>query len=291
MEETAHGDAVALETDLRRGLGQNEFIVYYQPIIRLEDGSVAGFEALLRWRHPERGLVSPEEFIAHSEETGLIVSLGRFALERTASDLADWQRYFPVEPPLFASVNISRRQLREENFASSVQRLLSTGKFRQGSYKLEITESAIELDERARDVLEHLHRMGAGLAIDDFGTGLSTLSQLKDLPVDTIKADRSFLARRADYGQAGDATAVMRSILTLGHDLNRTVIVEGVEHERDAMWLRQLGCKFAQGFHFSPPLAPDEALKYIATHFRHAEDQRERVEVARQQSSGVTGVG
>lgn len=291
MEETAHGDAVALETDLRRGLSQNEFIVYYQPIVRLEDGSVAGFEALLRWRHPERGLVSPEEFIAHSEETGLIVSLGRFALERTASDLADWQRYFPVEPPLFASVNISRRQLREENFAASVGRLLSAGKFRPGSYKLEITESAIELDEKARNVLERLHRMGAGLAIDDFGTGLSTLSHLKDLPVDTIKVDRSFLARRADYGQAADASTVVRSILTLGRDLNRTVIVEGVEQERDAMWLKQLGCKFAQGFHFSPPLAPDEALKYIATHFRDGEDQGERVEAARQQSSGMTGMG
>jgi diguanylate cyclase (GGDEF)-like protein/PAS domain S-box-containing protein len=268
MEELARGDAVALETDLRRGLGQNEFSVHYQPIIRLADNSVAGFEALLRWQHPEKGLVSPTEFIAHSEETGLIISLGRFALERAASDLADWQRYFPVDPPLFASVNVSRRQLRQETFASSMEKLLAAGNFAPDTFKLEVTESAIEIDAPAKRILARLRNMGAGLAIDDFGTGLSTLSQLKDLPFDTVKIDKSFLGRRTTPRGEADATAVMTSVVELAHELKRTVVVEGVESERDAIWLQQLGCEFAQGFYFSHPLPAEEALKYIANHFR-----------------------
>ncbi len=290
MEELARGDAVALETDLRRGLSQNEFAIHYQPIIRLSDGSVAGFEALLRWHHPEKGLVSPSDFIAHSEETGLIVALGRFALERAASDLADWQHYFPVEPPLFVSVNVSRRQLRESNFAGTVEKLVSAGNFRAGTFKLEVTESAIQIDPEARRILERLRDMGAGLAIDDFGTGLSTLSQLKDLPFETLKIDRSFLARRGSSQEEADATTVMNSIVALARELNRTVIVEGVESERDAIWLKQLGCKFAQGFHFSPPLPADEALKFIASHFRAEAAGGHWPEDATMRS-GATGVG
>jgi diguanylate cyclase (GGDEF)-like protein len=291
MERLVRGDAVALETDLRRGLSQNEFAVYYQPIVRLQDGSVCGFEALLRWHHPERGLVSPAEFIAHCEETGLIVALGRFALERTASDLADWQRYFPVEPPLFASVNVSRRQLREENFAGSIEKLLATGKFHEGTFKLEVTESAIEIDAEARRILERLRDMGAGLAIDDFGTGLSTLSQLKDLPFDTIKIDRNFLARRTGLQEEADATAVMNSVIALAYELKRTVVVEGVESERDAIWLRQLGCEFAQGFYFSQPLPTEEALKFIASHFRAEDTPEQWSDNGTVLRSGASGMG
>ena len=294
MEETARGDAVALETDLRRGLNQNEFSVYYQPIVRLADASVAGFEALLRWRHPEKGLVSPAEFIAHSEETGLIVALGRFALERTASDLADWQRYFPVEPPLFASVNISKRQLREQNFASSVEKLLAAGGFQNRTFKLEITESAVELHADAGRVLERLRDLGAGLAIDDFGTGVSTLSQLKDLPFDTVKIDRSFLKRRGGTQDAG-SSAVISSVVSLAHELKRTVIAEGVETERDAVWLKQLGCEFAQGFYFSPPLSPEDALKFIASHFRADESGEATAEQSNEgdpeAASSASGMG
>jgi diguanylate cyclase (GGDEF)-like protein/PAS domain S-box-containing protein len=291
MEQLARGDAVALETDLRRGIAQNEFVVYYQPIVRLEDGSVAGFEALLRWHHPDKGVVSPGEFIAHSEETGLIVSLGRFALERTASDLADWQRYFPVEPPLFASVNISRRQLREETFASSVEKLLAAGNFQDSTFKLEVTESAIEIEPEALRVLERLKQAGAGLAIDDFGTGLSTLSHLKDLPFETVKIDRTFLARRGGAQQEADAATVINSIVSLAHELKRTVIVEGVEQERDAIWLKQLGCEYAQGFYFSPPLASDEALKFIASHFRAEAAHTPELQSEPEQPSSAAGMG
>lgn len=291
MVEMTRGDAVALETDLRRGLSQDEFAVYYQPIIRLADGSVAGFEALLRWHHPEKGLVSPTEFIAHCEETGLIVALGRFALERTASDLVDWQRYFPIEPPLFASVNVSRRQLREENFAVSIEKLLSAGNFHQGTFKLEVTESAIEIDVQAKRILERLRNMGAGLAIDDFGTGLSTLSLLKDLPFETVKIDRTFLARRTNPQAEADAATVMNSIVALAHELKRTVIVEGVETERDAIWLQQLGCEYAQGFYFSRPLPPEEALKYIANHFRVEPPQPKWQAEESGTRSSATGMG
>jgi diguanylate cyclase (GGDEF)-like protein/PAS domain S-box-containing protein len=290
-EGAGTGDAVALEADLRRGLNQNEFSVYYQPIIRLADGSIAGFEALLRWHHPEKGLISPAEFIAHSEETGLIVALGRLALERTASDLADWQRYFPVEPPLFASVNISKRQLRDPNFASSVEKLLAAGGFRNRSFKLEITESAVEPNQNVQRNLERLRDLGAGLAIDDFGTGVSTLSQLKDLPFDTVKIDRSFLSRHSNDQDAG-STAVVNSIVALAHELNRTVIAEGVETEADALWLKQLGCEFAQGFYFSQPLPSGDALKFIASHFRVdiSTESKEPIGRDTEEASSASGV-
>ena len=289
LESSARGDAVALETDLRRGLAGNEFAVYYQPIVRLSDGTVAGFEALLRWHHPEKGLVSPAEFIAHSEETGLIVSLGRFALERAAGDLADWQRYFPITPPLFVSVNVSRRQLLDENLESALSRLFATDSFARGSLKLEITESAVEPVGDSRPILQRLRGMGASLALDDFGTGLSTLSQLKDLPFDTVKIDQSFLARRAAGREDKDTEVVITSIVTMAKDLRRTIIAEGVETENDAEWLRDIGCDFAQGFFFSHPLSAEDTLKFIAAHFRPEEPGNEPDAAAL--SSGASGIG
>jgi diguanylate cyclase (GGDEF)-like protein/PAS domain S-box-containing protein len=286
LESETRGDAVALETDLRRGLSQNEFAVYYQPIVRLTDGTVAGFEALLRWHHPQKGLVSPAEFIAHCEETGLIVALGRLALERTASELADWQRYFPLSPPLFASVNVSRRQLLDENLESSLKRLFTAGKFAVGSLKLEITESAVETGADAKSVLERLRGMGAVLAIDDFGTGMSSLSQLKDLPFETVKIDQSFLARRGAGKDDKDGSVVITSMVSLAHELKRDVVAEGVESEEDAEWLRDIGCDYAQGFFFSHPMPGDEVLKFIAGHFRADEPEAED-----SATSGAAGVG
>jgi diguanylate cyclase (GGDEF)-like protein/PAS domain S-box-containing protein len=286
MEALARGDAVALETDLRRGLADNQFAVYYQPIMRLADGSVAGFEALLRWRHPEKGLISPAEFIAHSEETGLIVSLGRFVLEKTAGDLADWQRFFPLDPPLFATVNVSRRQLRDDNLGSCLKSVLANGHLHPGSFKLEITESVVEGGEEVKQALERLRAMGAGLAIDDFGTGLSTLSQLKDLPFETVKIDKSFFARPGGTAAEKDAAVVIGSIVALAHELKRSVVAEGVEQERDAVWLREIGCEYAQGFYFSPPMPAADVLRFIANRFKLPE-----VRVPAQSASGASGMG
>ena len=267
LELLAPGDAVALETDLRRAIEDRQLDVYYQPIIRLADGTVAGFEALLRWNHPTKGLVSPSDFIAHSEETGTIVALGRFALERAGHDVAQWQRFFPLDPPLFVSVNVSRRQLRDEDFAVFLGGLLHNEAIAPGTLKLEVTESTVAANQDVQAALERAKALGAGISIDDFGTGVSSLSQLKSLPFDTIKIDQSFLSRHTNADTAADGDTVLKSIISLAHNLKRSVVVEGVESQKDAAWLKQLGCEFAQGYFFSQPLPSAKALQYIALHF------------------------
>ena len=265
MSAKPQGDSVALEAELRGAIEHGELEVFYQPIVRLADGAVAGFEALLRWRHPEKGLVSPSDFIAHSEETGLIAALGRFALERTAHDLAQWQRFFPLDPPLFASVNVSPRQLRDASFENFLRRLLETCALPPGTLKLEITESAAAPNVQA--ALKRIRALGTGLSIDDFGTGQSSLSRLKDLPFDTVKIDQSFLSRHGGTHSESDSAVVLGSIVTLAHDLKRAVVVEGVESEEHVRQLKHLGCEFAQGFYFSPPMPLADALNYIARHY------------------------
>ena len=265
MSTQAPGDSVMLEAQLRNALENEELEIFYQPIIRLADNALAGFEALIRWRHPSRGLVAPEEFIAHCEETGLIVTLGRFALERAAHDLSQWQRFFPLDPPLFASVNVSRRQLRDPAFESFLRQLLEDCGILPGTLKLEITESAIAAN--AQSILRRIRALGAGLAIDDFGTGQSSLSQLKDIPFDTVKIDKSFLSRHGGTHSESDSGVVLSSIVTLAHDLKRDVVVEGVESEEDALRLKNIHCEYAQGFYFSPPLALADALNFIARRY------------------------
>ena len=266
LEAQARTDAVALETDLRQALKNGQIEIYYQPIVRFSDRAVAGFEALLRWRHPSKGLVAPADFIAHSEETGLIVTLGRFALERAASDLSHWQRYFPLSPPLFVSVNLSRRQLRDPGFEELLTETVHKNALAQGTLTLEVTESAVVDDGNLAASLARLRGLGAGLAMDDFGTGASSLSQFRDLPFDTVKIDKSFLTRSANGQMGQDAGLVLHSVIGLAHDLKRTVVVEGVEGAEDAAWLESLGCAFGQGFYFSPPLSPADTLSFIARH-------------------------
>ncbi|MBV9044337.1 MAG: GGDEF and EAL domain-containing protein [Alphaproteobacteria bacterium] len=267
LEELAPGDAVALETDLRRALEDGQLDLYYQPIVRLADGAVAGFEALLRWNHPTKGVVSPADFIAHSEETGTIVALGHFALERAAHDVARWQKFFPLTPPLFVSVNVSRRQLRDEDFLVFVGSLLHNETVMPGTLKLEVTESTVASDHDVQAALERCRTLGAGISIDDFGTGVSSLSQLKSLPFDTIKIDQSFLARHTDEQTKADGDVVLKSIISMAHELNRSVVVEGVETAKDADWLKAIGCEYAQGYIFSAPLPSAQALQFIALHF------------------------
>ncbi len=265
MSNFASGDSVALEAELRGAIEQEQLEVFYQPIVRVKDNSVAGFEALIRWRHPERGLISPDDFIAHCEETGLIVTLGQFALEQAAHDLSQWQRFFPLTPPLFASVNVSRRQLRDPAFETMLRQLLADCGIVPGTMKLEVTESVAAANAQA--ILRRIRALGAGLAIDDFGTGQSSLSQLKDIPFDTVKIDKSFLSRHGGTHRESDGGVVLSSIVTLAHDLKRDVVVEGVESEEDAALLKEIGCEFAQGFYYSPPLPLADALNYIARHY------------------------
>src|SRR5471032_582441 len=270
LETLAPGDSVALESELRQALAGGQLDVFYQPIIRLSDRSVAGFEALLRWQHPVKGLISPGDFIAHSEETGLIVGLGRFALERAATDLAHWQRYFPLKPPLFVSVNFSRSQLKDTGFEALLKTIMSGSGIAPGSLHLEITETAIAADPRMPQIMARIRAAGAGLSIDDFGTGASTLSEFRTLPVDTVKIDKSFLARHGGTDIDTDGEVVLSGIVAMAHELRRSVVAEGVETEADAQFLSKIGCEFGQGYYFSPALDGAAALDYIARHYNTA---------------------
>jgi diguanylate cyclase (GGDEF)-like protein/PAS domain S-box-containing protein len=261
LPATAPRDSVALETDLRRALEKSEIEVHYQPIMRLKDGSVAGFEALLRWRHPERGLIEPEEFVPYAETSGLIFPLGSLALGRAADDLARWQQFFPSKPSIFVSVNVSWRQIADKNFAKELTSLLQTASIAKRSLKLEVTEGAVIAGAAdAEAALNRLKNLGLGLAIDDFGTGHSSLSRLKRFPFDVIKIDKSFIADAHDKAGA----AILNSIISLARELKLAVVAEGVEAEKDATLLRQMNCEYGQGFLFSAPLPASEVGKFIS---------------------------
>ncbi len=264
LENSGLPDEMELEAELRQSLARGDINLFYQPIMRLTDGSVAGFEALLRWNHPERGQLTPSDFIAHAEQTGLIIELGRFALSRAAGDLGQWQKDLPLEPPLFVSVNVSRRQLKEHEFERFVVRLITSSGVKPGTLKLELTESVVSSGDGIEAVLCRLRGCGVSIAIDDFGTGLSTLSQLQNVPFDTVKIDKSFLPRETPGSAEGGV--VLRSIVRLTHELGRVVVLEGVETERDIQLLREIGCEYAQGFYFGDALARVDVPVFVASH-------------------------
>ena len=253
-------DRLAVESELRRALERNEITVLYQPIVRLEDRSCAGFEALLRWDHPKMGRLSAAEFIEIAEETGLIVDLGLFALNRTAQQLAKWQREVRRREPIFASVNLSSRQLLSHDLIPDLRAVLTHSPVARGSLKLELTESLVmQNPEFAAQMLTRLRELGAGLALDDFWTGYSSLSYLQRFPFDTIKIDRSFVRT----GGEGKRPVILRSIIALAHDLGMDVVAEGAETEADVVELHELGCEFAQGFVFGEPMTADDASELL----------------------------
>jgi len=249
-------DRLTLESDLRRAIEREEIAILYQPIVRLEDRAVAGFEALARWNHPKLGRMSPAEFITIAEETGLIVELGLFVLERTARQLSTWQRTIRQRSPLFASVNVSSRQLLRHDLIQDLRSVLSRSSLARGSLKLELTESVVmENPEHAAQMLQRIRELGAGLALDDFGTGYSSLSYLQRFPFDTIKIDQSFVRTTTK----GTRPVILRSIIALAHDLGMDVVAEGAESDSDAVELSQLGCEYAQGFVFGAPMTAEKA--------------------------------
>ncbi len=253
-------DRLTLESDLRHAVERGEMQVYFQPIVRLEDRTIAGFEALLRWDHPRLGRLAPAEFIGIAEESGLIVDLGLFALEQSARELKLWQRALVVEPPIFASVNVSSRQILRHDLLHDVKHVLSRYPVQPGSLKLELTESLVmENPEYAAQMLHRIRELGAGLSLDDFGTGHSSLSYLERFPFDTIKVDQSFVRQNG----RGSRPLILRSIVTLAHDLGMKVVAEGAESESDTVELYQLGCEYAQGFAFGEPMTIAEARKLI----------------------------
>ena len=249
-------DRLSVESDLRGALERDEIAILYQPIVRLEDRAIAGFEALARWNHPRLGRLSPSDFINIAEETGLIVELGLFVLDRTARQLSTWQRTIRHREPPFASVNVSSRQLLRHDLIQDLRTVLARAPLTRGSLKLELTESVVmENPEHAAQMMHRIRELGAGLALDDFGTGYSSLAYLQRFPFDTIKIDQSFVRMSAK----GTRPVILRSMIALAHDLGMDVIAEGAETDSDAVELFQLGCEFAQGFVFGEPMSAERA--------------------------------
>ena len=249
-------DRLTMESELRRAIEREEIKVLYQPIVRLEDRAIAGFEALARWDHPKLGRLSPAEFITIAEEIGLIVDLGLFVLERAARQLSTWQAENRGRDPIFTSVNVSSRQLLRHDLIQDLRSVLGRSALARGTFKLEITESLVmENPEHAAQILARIKELGAGLSLDDFGTGHSSLAYLQRFPFDTIKIDQSFVRTTA----RGTRPVILRSIIALAHDLGMDVVAEGAETDSDAVELYQLGCEYAQGFAFGEPMTAQAA--------------------------------
>lgn len=250
-----HAQAIKLlqlETDMRRALERQEFLVVYQPIMSLSTGKLRGFEALVRWPHPERGLISPMDFIPVAEDTGMIVQLGEWVLREACQQMHQWQVLFPSDPAIFMSVNLSVKQFSQQDLIDRVVVILKETKLPATSLKLEITESAVmENVETAIKMLKHLRDLGVQLSMDDFGTGYSSLSYLHRFPINTLKIDRSFITRMVENNENAE---IVRTICGLAQNLEMDVVAEGVETPEQLAILRALGCKYAQGYFFSKPL-------------------------------------
>src|SRR5215213_2054953 len=256
-------ERLMLETGLRRALVRQQFRVYYQPIMALENDKIAGVEALVRWEHPQRGLLLPEEFISVAEETGLIVRIGQWVLREAGKQARIWRERYPGTPPLTISVNLSTREFFHPKLVAEV---LDESDIDPASLQLEITEGALTTNGMSSTdrTLRNLKRMGVQLAIDDFGLGYSSLSYLKRFPVDFLKIDRSFIAglKREPNGVSTKDTEITKAMIELTHALGFKVIAEGVETSEQLAQLRDMKCDFAQGNYFSEPL-PSETLAVI----------------------------
>ncbi len=259
--QTRANSRLKLENELREALKNRNLSLNYQPIISLHNGELIGFEALCRWNHPTRGMISPIEFIPLSEETGLIVSLGNWAMREACRSLKIWTDKYPNFSNLTMNVNISGLQLLQESFVSSTQETLLNSGLSGHQLKLEITETTlIENAEIARDILLDLKALDISLAIDDFGTGYSSLSYLNQFPIDTLKIDKSFINR---MNATKDSYKIIHIIASLAQTLGLNLVAEGIEHEDQLRALKKLGYHTGQGFLFSKPLSFDDAEQYI----------------------------
>ncbi len=248
-----------LESELRRGIERKEFEVYYQVLVSLKTGRIWGFEALIRWKHTTRGIISPNEFIPVAEETGLIVPIGQWVLKTACQQARIWQARFAIDPPLMISVNLSARHFLQPDLVQQCRAVLDETQLSHSSLSLEVTESAMMPDpESAINLMGQLKSLGIKLALDDFGTGYSSLSYLHRFPLDSLKIDRSFISRLLDDDE------IVRVIITLGRNLGMKVIAEGVETVEQIAKLKELGCEFAQGYYFSIPVNAQEATDLLA---------------------------
>jgi EAL domain-containing protein (putative c-di-GMP-specific phosphodiesterase class I) len=245
---------LAMEAELRRAIERREFVVYYQPIVRLETAEVVGAEALVRWQHPQRGLVPPIDFIPLAEETGLIVPLGGWILRQACMQLAEWQRMRPGEEPFVMNVNLSSRQLIRDIMADEVAAAIDESGIRPSWLVLEVTETVLMADPvAAAAALKQIRDLGVRVALDDFGSGYSSLSHLRRFPIDIVKIDKSFVD---DVAKDNVESAIARSIIELGKAMHIRTVAEGIEVGEQAERLHDLGCEFGQGFFFARPQEP-----------------------------------
>ncbi|MFA7413265.1 MAG: EAL domain-containing protein [Rhizobium sp.] len=259
---TSGTDRLQLETDLRRAIERKELSIVYQPIVRLEDGEIAGFEALMRWDHPRKGNIPPSDFIPIAEMSDLIEPLGMFALERATSDLMDWEKQ-TGEIPVFVSVNLSSAQLLSSELYNDVRAMLAKTQCEPNRIKLELTETVMmENPEQARLVLGKLKDTGVSLALDDFGTGHSSLAYLTRFPFDTIKLDKALVCDESEKREV-----MLRSVISMARELGMTIVAEGIETEEDSAELAKLGCQYGQSFLFGPPIGADSVQRMLRERF------------------------
>ncbi|HEU4454638.1 MAG TPA: EAL domain-containing protein [Longimicrobium sp.] len=265
FDRTMHALALTrlqMETDLRRGVERDEFSLHYQPIVSLRTGRIAGVEALLRWRHPERGWIPPHDFVPPAEETGLILPIGRRVVAEACRQLRAWQDAAPGAARLSVSVNLSVKQFSQADLVDQVRAALADSGVDPRLLRLEVTESVlVDNLEAAAATLARLKGLGVQVYLDDFGTGYSSLSSLHRLPIDALKVDRSFVAR---IGTEPGGLAMARTVAIIARNLDLAVVAEGVETAEQLAELRALGCEYAQGFFFSPALPPDELATLLA---------------------------
>jgi diguanylate cyclase (GGDEF)-like protein len=273
-------ERMELKAELQRAVDHGEFAVHYQPLVYLDDGEVAGVEALVRWQHPQRGLVTPKEFIALAEDTGLIVPLGSWVLEQACIQASEWQRRYPRSVPLTVNVNLSARQVQQQDLLDTVTQALAASNLSADSLVLEITESVLVHDTKATiQKLTDLKRLGVRLAIDDFGTGYSSLSYLKQFPVDMLKIDKHFVD---GVGNGSNDSELARAIINLGEILRLQTVAEGIEAASQRDELRALQCLMGQGFLFAHPLDAEAVEAFLAV-----EEQDSEIRIPSETLSGT----
>jgi diguanylate cyclase (GGDEF)-like protein/PAS domain S-box-containing protein len=256
-------DRLEAENSLGRAVEQEEFLIHYQPLVSLQTGEVSGVEALVRWEHPERGLLDPDEFVPMAEESGLVIPMGEQVLREACLRAKEWQEAHPRTPPLVMSVNLSVKQLSHPDLAETIEGILKETGLDASCLTLDVTETIyVRALAGNTATLDRLKDLGVRISIDDFGMGYSSLAYLKRLPADSLKIDRSFVK---GLGEDVEDTAIVHTIIELAHTLGLEVIAEGVESKGQATLLREIGCDFAQGYHFARPLPPDEIPEVLSS--------------------------